>query len=254
MKPNHAKIVSLPLIVVHRESPLSWKALAGKVESEKNLKDNPHLVGTNPEIPLVEWKKGIMLPADPPMPHTFDGYMLREQFMGLRTPQELVTFLNQYGRFSPLPKLDVQGGWTFDTLMKFQEVFGALAKLTPDKWTEYANSLMAPQKNGTNILAVLGALNWYRNTIEFQPNQTSIWTLKGAKYAGVIETNDVVSTILTTLQIDHVRGAKFRACARRDCKRFYEITTKHKRKYCGPDCAHLETVRRLRRRQKAKSK
>lgn len=250
MKPNIAKIVGLPVIVIYRESRLSWRVVTEKAESEQNPKDHPLFIGTAADIPLVEWRKGIMLPADPLVPRSFDGYAVREHFMSLRTPQDCLAFLNQYGRFSPLRNVDEQVGWTFDTLMKFQEVFGAFAKLPPDRWNEYANSLLLPQKNEASIRAVLGALNWSRSSIEFRANQTKLPTLRGAKYAGVIETNDVISSILTTLQIDHVRGAKFGACASKGCPRFYEITSQHKRKYCSPECAHLETVRRLRKRQK----
>lgn len=222
--------------------------------SKKDSRFNPCFVGTSPLIPLVEWKKGIMLPANPPVARSFDGYALRERFMSLRTPQECASFLNEYGRFSPLEKIDREVGWAFETLMKLREVFTNLATRPMEEWSEYANELMSPQENGANIRAVFGALNWSRSAIEFRANQTSLPTLRGAKHIGVIETNDVISAIFTTLQIDQVRGAKFRACARIDCQQFYEVTSNHKRKYCGPDCAHLETVRRLRKRQKSKSR
>lgn len=253
MKPKIAKIVGLPVIVVYRENRLLWNVTSEEEGAKQDSKGNPRFVGTSPQIPLVEWKKGIMLPATPLVLRSFDGYAVRERFMSLRTPQECATFLNEHGRFSPLETIDMQVGWAFETLMKLREVFTNLATRPLEEWSEYANKLMSPQENGANIRAVLGALNWSRNSIEFQANKTSLPTLKGAKYAGVIEAGDVVSAIFTTLQVDHVRGAKFRACARKDCQRFYEITSNHKRKYCGQDCAHLETVRRLRKRQKAKA-
>jgi hypothetical protein len=253
VKPSIAKVVGLPVIVIHHESPLSWRVVIENAESEPNPSGSTTFVGSRPDIPFVEWKKGIMLPADSPAPRSFDGYAVREHFMSLRTPQDCMVFLNQYGRFSPLQKVDEQVGWTFTAVMKWQEVFAQLAKRSPDKWSDYANSLMSPE-HGPNIRGVIGALNWSKNSITFQTNSSDIPAVKGAKYFGVIATNDVVSAIVTTLQVDHVRGAKFGVCARNDCPRFYEITTLHKRKYCSEACAHLETVRRLRKRQKARSK
>jgi hypothetical protein len=253
VKPSIAKVVGLPVVVIHHESPLSWRAAKGKAKPEPDPDGSTSYVGSSPDIPFVEWKKGIMLPANSPAPRSFDGYEVREHFMSLRTPQDCLVFLNKYGRFSPLQKIDEQVGWTFKAMMKWQEVFADLAKRSPDKWSDYANSLMSPE-HGPNIRGVVGALSWSKNSITFQKNSSDIPTAKGAKYFGVIATNDVVSAIVTTLQVDHVRGAKFGVCARIDCPRFYEITSHHKRKYCGETCAHLETVRRLRKRQKARSK
>ena len=66
----------------------------------------------------------------------------------------------------------------------------------------------------------------------------------------VIETEDVVSSILATLIIDHLRGAKVKVCARRDCSNFFEITSRHEKKYCQQYCAHIESQRRTRKKQK----
>jgi len=252
-KPNVSKLVGIPIAVTHGAVPCEWTTK----EPNKNLvypQDlSARFVGKKPEVAMVEWKKGMMLPSSPPIPNYFDGYRVREDFMKLRNEKDCLEFLNRYGRFSQLPKVDMHAGWTFDALMKWQEVFAYLAKRSPDRWDQYADSLMTP-KHGPSVLGVLGALKSTKNSITFQPNNLGLATVKGAKFIGVIETGDVVSTIFTTLQIDHVRGAKFGACAREDCPRFYEITSRHKRKYCSSGCAHLETVRRYRKRKRRKSK
>ena len=191
--------------------------------------------------------------APPPPSRAFDGFVVRDDFMNLRTDEESLSFLNQYGRFSQLPNVDSKEGWTIKALMKWQKVFADLAKLKPDRWSQYGNSLMSTEQKGTQILAVVGALNSTRNSLSFRVNNLGIETVKHSKFVALIDTEDVVSTIFTTLQIDHVRGTRFGVCARHDCPRFYEITSRHRRKYCSYDCAHLETVRRLRKRQKAKS-
>jgi hypothetical protein len=251
-KPNVSKLV-IPITVIHQAIPCEW-ITKGVDKKSANLRDlSTRFVGSKPEVPMVEWKKGIMLPGNPQLPNYFDGYAVREGFMELRNRVDCLEFLNRYGRFSQLREVDVHSGWTFNALMKWQEVFANLARLSLDRWPKYADSLMTPE-HGPNIRAVLGALTWAENSIIFRPNDLGLRTVKGAKYIGAIRTEDVVSTIFTTLQIDHVRGAKFGVCARKDCPQFYEITSQHERKYCGPGCAHLETVRRLRKRQKAKSR
>ncbi len=251
-EPNISKLV-VPITVIHQAIPCAWATKAADKKSV-NLHDlSARFIGSKPEVPMAEWKKGIILPGNPPLPNYFDGYAVRKGFMELRNEKDCLEFLNRYGRFSQLREVDMHSGWTFNALMKWQEVFANLARLGLDKWGQYADSLMTPE-HGPNIRAVLGALTWTGNSITFRRNDLGLRSVKHAKYIGAIQTEDVVSTIFTTLQIDHVRGARFGVCARKDCPRFYEIKSQHERKYCGPKCAHLETVRRLRKRQKAKSR
>jgi hypothetical protein len=59
--------------------------------------------------------------------------------------------------------------------------------------------------------------------------------------------SDCRSAIETSLLIDFLQGTTFGICDRPDCGTPYEITSKHKRRYCGWYCAHLESTRRQRR-------
>jgi hypothetical protein len=54
--------------------------------------------------------------------------------------------------------------------------------------------------------------------------------------------------IRVTSTIDLMREMKFRVCARPDCQIPFPVTSKHSRSYCTQYCAHLESVRRSRRR------
>lgn len=60
-------------------------------------------------------------------------------------------------------------------------------------------------------------------------------------------------TTLEASVIDcHLRrlaGLKFRQCRRHDCGRVYEATTAHVRRWCSPECAHLQVVRRSRHKK-----
>jgi hypothetical protein len=66
---------------------------------------------------------------------------------------------------------------------------------------------------------------------------------------------DSLTAIIATVQIDALQGAKFRICARSDCKSApFRIEARHKI-FCSPECAHLVAVRKSRERAvEAKSK
>ena len=57
-----------------------------------------------------------------------------------------------------------------------------------------------------------------------------------------------------TVDIDLTQGARFRYCARSDCKKLFELISRHKRRYCSMYCAHLESVRRGRQPRKRRQK
>jgi hypothetical protein len=62
--------------------------------------------------------------------------------------------------------------------------------------------------------------------------------------------NRTFPAILATVQFKLAQGARFRTCARKDCRLPFEITSQHKRRFCTQYCAHLTS---LRRRRKAKA-
>ena len=64
--------------------------------------------------------------------------------------------------------------------------------------------------------------------------------------AGAITLTDAYRMLLATVFFDVARGIRFKVCQRKDCKKPFPLTSKHKRKFCGWDCAHITTVRRNR--------
>lgn len=253
MKPKVAKLVGIPIAVVLRVTPCVWE-----------LKPNPHgilKVGDPPvpprcfvarevQVPWVEMgRTDIKLPGPPPAPTYFDAMMLRERFMELKSELEFLGFLNQVGRFSPLAEAERRYGWRLKDLNGCQEMFAQLAKRSPDRWHEYAEGLVSPKSNVP--LRMLRAVDLSsRHTMQFHWKGVPQRDWLGSRNLAFIEARDVVSAILGTIEIDHLRGAKFGVCARHDCPKFFEITSRHKRKYCSTPCAHLESLRRMRRRQK----
>jgi len=50
------------------------------------------------------------------------------------------------------------------------------------------------------------------------------------------------------LFFEKASGAEYGWCARTDCDGFFRIASRHPRKYCSPECAHLAAVRASRER------
>lgn len=61
------------------------------------------------------------------------------------------------------------------------------------------------------------------------------------------EPNSLFEALAWTAVIDHVRKARFGRCRRQDCHAAFEITSRHKRKFCSYACAHLVVVRASRK-------
>lgn len=63
-----------------------------------------------------------------------------------------------------------------------------------------------------------------------------------------ISTTKTLTAIIATLQLDVLRGAQFKVCARTDCVNPpFKVEARHKI-YCSPECAHLVAVRNSRAR------
>jgi len=52
--------------------------------------------------------------------------------------------------------------------------------------------------------------------------------------------------ILATVQFKLVQGAKFKVCARKDCRLPFEVASRHKRRFCTQYCAHITSLRQRR--------
>lgn len=57
-----------------------------------------------------------------------------------------------------------------------------------------------------------------------------------------------LDAMIASIQLDKLRGAEFRICARRDCAALPFETGTRQKIYCSSDCAHLVAVRNKRQR------
>jgi hypothetical protein len=165
---------------------------------------------------------------------TLDPWEIRKQFLGLGTEKEFLHFLKRAGWFLLLHQT---GAWTYSEMQRWKDVFRFLLKQPPGKWPAYADGLKAIAPKIASALETVPSF-----TVDF------LW---GGKESSILFIgHDVVTAILISIYLDHLRGARFRFCARPDCRMPFEIETRHARRYCREYCAHLESLRRMRRRQK----
>jgi len=162
-----------------------------------------------------------------------DAWSVREQFFNLSTKAELLAFLQQVGRFAP--QSAGEEWWELETLWTWKRVLRETLTHSPARW---------------KTLKLMGG--WEQaDLVERALNDATTMPIRfrwqDALYFAVIEARDAVTAMIATIYIDHLRKAKFRFCARHDCGKAFELTSKHKRIYCDFYCAHLESLRRLRK-------
>jgi hypothetical protein len=61
---------------------------------------------------------------------------------------------------------------------------------------------------------------------------------------------DVESALRASVFLDRLRGLPWRACARDDCNKPFELPPRRVKLYCSSECAHLQSVRNYNERQR----
>jgi|GEM_PF-5343753 len=157
-----------------------------------------------------------------------DPWIIRDEFMAIKTVTGLTDFLNKTGSFDRY----FSG---FSGLSRWQLLFAKMLKLNPQRWSQ---------------LGELYGVGRVRTVLRVGQFHTRfIWA--DGKPSCSIHTGTTIQAIVATMQLDHLRGAKFRFCARPDCGRPYEVTSKHQRLYCSQYCAHFTSLRKLRDKKRA---
>jgi len=100
------------------------------------------------------------------------------------------------------------------------------------------------------VRTILEEANTFTLLFHWKGTEQLEW--RGAQHIAALKARDVVTAILATIYVDHLHGTKFGFCRRHDCRKAYKIESKHIRKYCSQYCAHLESLRRMRKRQRQK--
>ncbi|HEV2021840.1 MAG TPA: hypothetical protein VGQ94_04870 [Terriglobales bacterium] len=224
-EPRPAAILKAPVTVTFRTTPCVWK-----IRPAKNVTVIVNGQRVNPMrfyAKAGDWLKGIYL----------DPWSARDRFLSLRTEKELLGFLNETGFFS-VKYGKGKGFWEYRDFQAWQLVMREFLRRPPAKWVKWLGSLTFDAR------MIVRALQLHEDL------RVRFWW-KGTKHFAGILAEDSLTAILATIYVDHLRGAKFRFCARHDCRKPFELVSKHRRRYCSQYCAHFQSLRRLRAKKTA---
>lgn len=163
-----------------------------------------------------------------------DAWEIRDQFLRLKV-EDATAFLTRTGIFhSTLGS----GKTTAEDLFEIQGIIRYLLTSAPPTWRE------VPHVFKTDRIHRILRRSYQTFSIRFSWSRNS--------RTAVIETRTTLDAIMATVFIDHVRAARIGFCERPDCRKQFEFESRHARKYCSYNCAHLMSVRMKRERDRTK--
>jgi len=185
----------------------------------RQLSDGQHVVQQILENTLEGW---LLRPVD--------VWLMRKEFLSLeKNEKELLAFLNKYGWWDSHPQTPVCDFW------ELQEVLRMVLLGSPR-----ARGQMLSRRMFAGLPGPLAT------------RLTASFDYEGGVPKYVAETDRCLDAIVTSIQVDLVRGVKFGECVRPDCHEIFDIRSKHERKYCGERCRHLEVMRHRRENKRQK--
>ena len=235
----HSQSVELPVGVVLTVSPRVWEV---RKTTSKRAFEQQDGARRRPRDAFFVTEERVTVKPLSQRVH-LDAWKVREDFLSLKGEADFLGFLNRVGGFSAGMAPD-SGLWDLNDLKGWQRVFRGFLKCSPAMWPNYLVALETASPGFNARLIAMEVDLCFKTRLR-------IW-LSWQRRSAVIRVAEAVSAILVTIYIDHLRGLRFRFCARRDCRRPFEITSRHKRKYCQQYCAHLESLRRMRNRRRRK--
>jgi hypothetical protein len=156
-----------------------------------------------------------------------NAWAMRDEFLNLEhDPSKLRMFLDRWGSWRPRFAHRMSDPSTLND---------SLLILPHDIWRLQELYRRALTGSARNWLRSVGGLGLVQSDV---PPYFSI------------EVSDCESAIRGTITIDHLSNSTFGICRRSDCRRLFEFTTKQRRYYCTPHCAHVATVRKSRAEKK----
>jgi len=165
-------------------------------------------------------------------PQEFDAWAIREAFLGLRTEKECLLFLNQTGRFS-------------SDMNQTEEVTVQHINQLQATLNEYLVRPSVPIADDMELTAFPQVRSVNSNPPICSPVE---FRLKESQRAVRFVAGNTTYAMLLSILLDRLKGARFLLCARPDCRRLFQVTSAHRRKFCSQYCGHFESLRRLRER------
>lgn len=186
---------------------------------------------------------------------TYDAWEMRSEFLRLTRDDlpKLLEFLAKVGIFqhSNLTNVD---------LLQDDENMNAQSEHFVWRWEGGEHFISVREQTSMPVLDFWNFQKWCEEAL-IQKNynafsafeyQVGFAEMSKNKACLLITTTSFVEAMTLSVQVDRVLNAKVRRCARPDCAIPFASSTRHKRKYCSWYCGHIESVRRERRRSRAK--
>jgi hypothetical protein len=155
---------------------------------------------------------------------TLNPGAIRDIFLSLKDWDELKLFLDGTGHFfGPAPRsreFAIEFFWS---------------------WRDFLRAvLQGPKRDWDYLRQQYGdeRVNWVCHRV--LPFETD---LSKPSPRAAITAKSTLEAMVAATQLDLLRGARFGWCIRPDCRKMYEITSAHRRKYCSQECGHLQSIR-----------
>jgi hypothetical protein len=177
-----------------------------------------------------------------------DPHLVREKLLRVSSREECAAFLNATGYavvvnglitypFGPQHVSDKLLAHILEWRDTCRELLRARHRIPPEWQTD-------PKYSGTVRHYA------YRGTGRFNALTAGFsWEAFGDPDMKVFVATALEAAVVSC-HLDRLAGYQFKQCLRSDCRAIYQVQSKQRRFYCSYECAHLETVRRSRRKAK----
>ncbi len=165
-----------------------------------------------------------------------DPHEIRERFFEIANPEQGLPFFAQYGIFGQEHRISFRFlmGLSFADLLQWQEVLKKCQLTEPGEW-EALSKQYARLRHVAEIL---------------RAPELSIGLESPIRIRLFCEC--VRDAIMASIYLDKLAKVKSSMCGRSDCGVVFNHESRHGRKFCSADCAHLEAVRKSRSRKAGK--
>jgi hypothetical protein len=182
------------------------------------------------------------------IPSTKDARAIRTELLKVSDKESCAAFLNHTGY------VVIFGGLAVHPLCSEHVTDGLLSHIK--EWRDVCHDLLRAKHD---VLEDWVKNPKYNSTVRHYAYQgTGIsnalpvgfsWDSSG-KPALTVTALTALEAAVISCHLDRLAGLRFKRCRRPDCGTIYEVETEQLRFYCTPECAHLEVVRRGRRKAK----
>jgi hypothetical protein len=162
-----------------------------------------------------------------------DADEIRDRFFQVKNAEQGLCLFREYGIFGEEQRNIFQfvAGLSFADLQVWQELLGACRLTDPSDWEALCGQY-AHLRQASDILQVP------EFSIDIEPHPAFRLRCEGVR--------DVILAAIYLDKLDNVRSSM---CQRNDCGVVFNHESRHVRRFCSPECAHHEAVRRNRARK-----